>query len=74
MDRLVSELEGIWGSFALDHNGEPTGVEWLPVDHVGQALCTDLGYEDMPEFEDALKGGCGGCSTDPWVFLFTLGR
>ncbi|KAI8463868.1 MAG: hypothetical protein J3K34DRAFT_134373 [Monoraphidium minutum] len=56
MDRLVSELEGIWGSFAKDHEGNPTGVEWLPVDHVGQALCTDLGYEDMPEFEDALKG------------------
>lgn len=56
MDRLVSELESIWKCFAFDGDGEPTGVEWLPVDHVGQALCTDLGYEDMPEFEDALKG------------------
>jgi hypothetical protein len=56
MDRLVTELEGIWNSFAYDGDGQPTGVEWLPADHVGQALCTDLGYEDMPEFEDALKG------------------
>lgn len=56
MDRLVTELEGIWSSFAIDGDGQPTGVEWLPVDHVGSALCNDLGYEDMPEFEDALKG------------------
>lgn len=67
MDRLVTELEGIWRAFAFDGEGNPTGVEWLPVDHVGQALCSDLGYEDMPEFEDALKGGArvvgvgGGC-------------
>ena len=60
MDRLVTELEAIWNSIAVDGEGQPTGVEWLPVDHVGHALCTDLGYEDMPEFEDALKGAGGG--------------
>ena len=55
----MTELEAIWNSIAKDHEGNPTGVEWLPVDHVGQALCTDLGYEDLPEFEDALKGARG---------------
>jgi len=72
MDRLVSELEAIWSSFAIDHDGQPTGVEWLPADHVGQALCSDLGYEDMPEFEDALKGawavwGVWGVCCGVWV-------
>lgn len=31
-------------------------MEWLPADGVEQALLQELGYEDVPEFEDALKG------------------
>jgi hypothetical protein len=56
MDRLVTELETIWRQFAVDHEGQSTGVEWLPTDGVAQALCEELGYEDIPELEDALKG------------------
>lgn len=56
MDRLVTELETLWRQFAVDSDGQPTGVEWLPADGVEQALLQELGYEDVPEFEDALKG------------------
>ena len=38
-----------------DQDG-PNGVEWLPVDQVENLLIEELGYEDQPEFEDALRG------------------
>ena len=58
MDRLVSELETIWTQFAVDPSadGQPTGVEWLPTEGIARALCNALGYEDIPELEDALQG------------------
>eukprot|EP00877_Chromochloris_zofingiensis_P000781 jgi/Chrzof1/10703/Cz05g09120.t1 len=56
MDRLVTELETMWQQFTQDGDGQPTGIEWLPADNVAEALCKDLGYEDIDEFEDALKG------------------
>lgn len=55
MDRLISELQNIWDTFTQGPDG-PTEIEWLPVVGVGAALCEDLGYEDMDEFEDALNG------------------
>jgi hypothetical protein len=57
MDRLVSELETIWVQVAVDpSDGTSTGVEWLPTEGVAKAICNVLGYEDIPELEDALKG------------------
>lgn len=37
MDRLVTELENIWKVFTVNDEG-PSGVEWLPVRGIGQAL------------------------------------
>jgi hypothetical protein len=34
----------------------PSTVEWLPVDQIETLLIEELGYEDQPEFEDALRG------------------
>ncbi len=48
MDRLVSELENIWYAFTQNDEG-PSGIEWLPVNGIAEALREDLGYEDMPE-------------------------
>lgn len=48
MERLVTELESIWQAFTVGVDG-PTGVEWLPVNGIAEALRDDLGYEDMPE-------------------------
>ena len=31
-------------------------AQWLPVEGLGMMIMTELGYEDMEEFEDALKG------------------
>jgi C4-type Zn-finger protein len=56
MDRLVQELTTMWEQFTMDGNGQSTGVEWLPADGIAHALLKELGYEDMDEFEDALKG------------------
>lgn len=39
-----------------DGDGNPNGCEWLPIEQVGTMMCQELGYEDEPEFEDALKG------------------
>lgn len=47
MERLVSELEEIYNT---------TPVEWITVEAVANLLMHDMGYEDMPEFEDALNG------------------
>ncbi|KXZ43860.1 hypothetical protein GPECTOR_79g139 [Gonium pectorale] len=58
MDRLVSELENLWNMFTVNDQG-PSGVEWLPVHGIADALREDLGYEDMAEFEDALGGTFG---------------
>ncbi|GIL88759.1 hypothetical protein Vretimale_17208 [Volvox reticuliferus] len=55
MDRLLTELESIWQAFTVGPDG-PTGVEWLPVTGIAEALREDLGYEDVAEFEDALGG------------------
>ncbi|KAG2485375.1 hypothetical protein HYH03_015866 [Edaphochlamys debaryana] len=55
MDRLVTELENMWQMFTVNDEG-PSGIEWLPVHGIGEALREDLGYEDMAEFEDALGG------------------
>mmetsp|Transcript_32367 Transcript_32367/g.62209 ORF Transcript_32367/g.62209 Transcript_32367/m.62209 type:complete len:226 (-) Transcript_32367:3044-3721(-) len=46
MDRIVGELEAIYGS-------QPTA--WLPVESIGMMLTHELGYEDLEEFEDAIK-------------------
>lgn len=35
--------------------GEPS-QSWLPVDQIKHLLIEELGYEDQPEFEDALRG------------------
>jgi len=43
-------------SVLQDENGQSNGCEWLPVVQVGNMMCQELGYEDEPEFEDALKG------------------
>lgn len=56
MERLVRNLHEIWECFSVDGDGNPTGVEWLPVEGIANALADDLGYEDMAEFEDALGG------------------
>jgi hypothetical protein len=32
------------------------GTQWLPVEGLGMMMMTELGYEDMDELEDALKG------------------
>ncbi|GFR43978.1 hypothetical protein Agub_g5122 [Astrephomene gubernaculifera] len=58
MDRLVTELENIWAAFTVNDEG-PSGIEWLPVQGIAEALREDLGYEDMAEFEDALGGSFG---------------
>lgn len=42
-----------------DENG-PNGCEWLPVDQIENMLIEELGYEDQPEFEDALRGTFNG--------------
>jgi len=55
MSRITQELEKTYNLFAFNDEG-PTGVEWLPVEGVANILREELGYEDMPEFEDALKG------------------
>jgi hypothetical protein len=41
-----------------DENG-PNGCEWLPVDQIENLMIEELGYEDQPEFEDALRGTFG---------------
>eukprot|EP00976_Prorocentrum_cordatum_P053956 1088102-Prorocentrum_minimum.AAC.3 len=46
MDRIIGELEAIYQS-------QPTA--WLPVESIGMMLTHELGYEDVEEFEDALK-------------------
>jgi hypothetical protein len=56
MSRLVGHLEELWSGFTQDGDGNSNGCEWLPVEQVGQLMCQELGYEDEPEFEDALKG------------------
>eukprot|EP00958_Prasinococcus_capsulatus_P006080 scaffold582_cov385-Prasinococcus_capsulatus_cf.AAC.15 len=47
MDKIVTEIDTIYES-------QPT--EWLPVEGIGMMICNELGYEDMDEFEDAIKG------------------
>ena len=37
MDRLVTELEQIWAAFTVNEEG-PSGIEWLPVNGIAQAL------------------------------------
>ncbi|KAJ3154694.1 hypothetical protein HDU89_007933 [Geranomyces variabilis] len=45
--RIIDEIEK---AYAL------MGVEWLPVDNIANLLCNELGYEDIPEFEEAMGG------------------
>ncbi|KAJ3160627.1 hypothetical protein HDU86_000386 [Geranomyces michiganensis] len=45
--RIIDEIEK---AYAL------MGVEWLPVDNICNLLCNELGYEDIPEFEEAMGG------------------
>lgn len=47
MDKIVTELDTVY-------NSQPT--EWLPTEGIGRMICNELGYEDMDEFEDAVKG------------------
>lgn len=47
VERIIDELEEIY-------QNQPQ--EWLGVEAIGMLLCTTLGYEDMDEFEDAIKG------------------
>lgn len=47
MTRIMGELEAVY---------ESTPAEWLAVEGVALMIQRDLGYEDMEEFEDALKG------------------
>jgi len=47
IERIVVELEELYKS-------QPG--EWLPVGGVATILADELGYEDVDEFEDALKG------------------
>jgi hypothetical protein len=43
-----------------DQDG-PNGCEWLPVSQIEALLIEELGYEDQPEFEDALRGALSRC-------------
>ena len=45
-----------WPCCTQDENGTSNGCEWLPVAQVGNLMREELGYEDEPEFEDALHG------------------
>ena len=46
IERIVVELEELYKS-------QPG--EWLPISGIGAYLASELGYEDVDEFEDALK-------------------
>ncbi|WIA32221.1 hypothetical protein OEZ86_003070 [Tetradesmus obliquus] len=54
--RLVEHLQTMWEGYCTDGEGNSNGCEWLPVEQIGSMMCQELGYEDEPEFEDALKG------------------
>jgi C4-type Zn-finger protein len=47
MERLVSELETIY---------ETTPAEFIALEPIANYMMHEMGYEDMPEFEDALNG------------------
>ncbi|KAI8826136.1 uncharacterized protein EV422DRAFT_155056 [Fimicolochytrium jonesii] len=49
IERIVDELEKIYRS-------TPGNDHWLPAENVAQLLCTQLGYEDVDEFEASLEG------------------
>eukprot|EP00916_Digyalum_oweni_P006359 GHVL01010941.1.p2 GENE.GHVL01010941.1~~GHVL01010941.1.p2 ORF type:complete len:232 (-),score=52.24 GHVL01010941.1:1456-2151(-) len=47
VERILCELEQMFSAQPL---------EWLPLESTSMFICADLGYEDMNEFEDAIKG------------------
>ncbi|KAJ3009168.1 hypothetical protein HKX48_008136 [Thoreauomyces humboldtii] len=49
IERLIEELEKIYRSSPVDDY-------WLPADNITTLLCSELGYEDLDEFEDSLNG------------------
>jgi len=51
-DRILDEVEAYCDT-VLQAGGPDT---WIPVDGMVPLLCTDLGYEDNDQFEDALGG------------------
>lgn len=51
VERILSDVE-VWYETA----NRDTGLEWLPVESIGQFVCMELGYEDQDEFEDAIQG------------------
>uniref|UniRef100_A0A0G4IDK8 Zinc finger ZPR1-type domain-containing protein n=1 Tax=Chromera velia CCMP2878 TaxID=1169474 RepID=A0A0G4IDK8_9ALVE len=55
MSRICDELEKTFNYFAYNDEG-PSGCEWIPYHGTLQIMCEELGYEDVAEFEDALKG------------------
>lgn len=55
LDRVTTELQIVWDACA-PIDDDPCAVAWLPVTAVATALISELGYEDMNEFEDALQG------------------
>lgn len=55
MARICDQLEQTYNYFAFNDQGA-TGCEWLPLHGTAQILQEELGYEDIAEFEDALKG------------------
>jgi len=54
MARIIDTLDDIYSSVSQ------AGGEWLPVQGAGSLLSEELGYEDVDEFEDALKGSWEG--------------
>ncbi|TPX62837.1 hypothetical protein PhCBS80983_g00189 [Powellomyces hirtus] len=54
MERLMEELENMYRS-APTTNAD----HWLPAANIALLLCSELGYEDMDEFEAALNGTFG---------------
>eukprot|EP00919_Chromeraceae_sp_WS-2016_P045425 GHVR01108154.1.p1 GENE.GHVR01108154.1~~GHVR01108154.1.p1 ORF type:complete len:259 (+),score=74.65 GHVR01108154.1:139-915(+) len=54
MERIIDCIEKCYNYFAYNDEG-PTGCEWLPCYGTCEMLCEELGYEDISEFEDAIK-------------------
>uniref|UniRef100_A0A7S1FJQ6 Zinc finger ZPR1-type domain-containing protein n=1 Tax=Noctiluca scintillans TaxID=2966 RepID=A0A7S1FJQ6_NOCSC len=51
IERILNEVEK-WHQTLQSQTGE----EWLPLESITNFLFTELGYEDMDEFEDAISG------------------
>lgn len=52
----LSDCLAFADTFSATANDSSSDAQWLPVDKIENLLIEELGYEDQPEFEDALKG------------------